>query len=539
MNHSKYIWTYLIPGILVLGACTKGFNGLNKTQNEPTTTTIYPQVNNLESTLFLQWDEQASLHNDYYYEVSQLAGETSLSGYLPPSGINAIWGDYYNALQNFNEVQLLINQEKDQQAFANIQAILYILRAYKTFRITDQFGDIPYFKAGWLFETQDSVSIRPPYDAQQTIYDSLLANLTWACKNINTAASPVSASGNTYASLGAYDVLYAGNMTQWLKIANSLRLRYAMQMYPKDPTDATPVIQDALSGTYPLIDSGNDFCMWPASLGNYDLSSRWWSFSSGGTGFVRISSTTWNLMADGLDTPSVFDPRAWLFTTTNQAGAYNPFIIGTSTGDVVNAYPSATDPTQKNGCVYSPFNWYLIRDEWYIPELLMTAAEVHFLKAEAYAEGIGVTQSIANAQTEYQAGITSSVNFWYNISAKTSDPTEDWEATTPAPPTAAQMQNLFTNPKVAFTGTQADALSKIYAQEWLSFYRQPWLAWNLWRRTGFATPKDPASNPNSTYTTYFRLVYPLDEANNNTVNYSEEVAKQGPDINSTKVWWQP
>jgi hypothetical protein len=310
-------------------------------------------------------------------------------------------------------------------------------------------------------------------------------------------------------------------------------------MYEKDPTDATPIIQDALSGTYPLIDSGNDFCMWPASLGKYDLASRWWSFSSGGTGFVRISSSLWNQMADGLDTASVFDPRAFLFTTTNQNGAYNPFIIGVSTGDVVNAYGSPTDPTVKNGCVYSPFNWYLIRDEWYIPELIMTAAEIHFLKAEAYARGIGVTQNIPNAQTEYIAGITSSINFWYNLVPNTSDATETWEGNAPAAPTAAQMQAMFSNSKVAFTGTQADALSKIYAQELLSFYRQPWLAWNLWRRTSFATPKDPASNPSTTYTTYFRLVYPQDEAVNNTINYNAEVAKMGADINSTKVWWQP
>jgi hypothetical protein len=247
----------------------------------------------------------------------------------------------------------------------NIQAILYILKAYKTFRVTDQFGDIPYFQAGKAY-TGTVADFRVPYDSQQAIYDSLLVNLTWAVKNINTNANPVSAAGNPYQSLTNYDVFFGSNMTKWLKFGNSLRLRYAMQMVEKDPTTATPIIQDAITGTAPLIDSGNDVCMWPTPL-NYDLWVRWWSFSSGGAGYVRISSTMWNMVADDTTTASIFDPRAYLFATTNQAGSWSPFVIGVSQGDAINAYYSKTDPTQKNNCVYSPFNWYLVQDEWYIP----------------------------------------------------------------------------------------------------------------------------------------------------------------------------
>jgi hypothetical protein len=246
----------------------------------------------------------------------------------------------------------------------------------------------------------------------------------------------------------------------------------------------------------------------------------------------------WNLMSDDTTTAGIFDPRAFLFTTTNQAGNYAPYIIGTSTGDAVNAYGSATDPTVKNGCIYSPFNWYLIRDEWYIPELIFTAAEVHFLKAEAYARGLGVTQSIANAQTEYQAGISSSVNFWYNIAANTDDLTEDWPSAAPPAPTDAQWGALYSNPKVAFTGTSSDAISKIYAQEWLADFRQPWLAFNLWRRTG-ATPVDPLSNPTTEYQTFYRLPYAQDEAVNNATNYEAEISKLGGNNTNVKVWWMP
>ncbi|MES1216189.1 MAG: SusD/RagB family nutrient-binding outer membrane lipoprotein [Bacteroidota bacterium] len=535
MIQLKKIFYYILPGAFVWTSCTKDFQDLNATHNAPSSTTIAPLVNGVIGTLFLRGQEQASLHNDYYYVSTQLAATTSVSGYVLANGVNDVWNDYYSTLQNINLIQDKINAVTDKESMNNIQAVLYILRAYKTFRVTDQFGDIPYFNAGKAY-SGDAANFRVGYDSQQLIYDSLLTNLKWAVDNINTTASPVTSSGNPYESLGSFDTFFGGNMTKWLKFANSLRLRQAMQMVEKDPTTATPIIQDALSGAKPLVEDGEDVAMWPKDLGGYDLWVRWWSISSGGAGFLRMSSTMWNMVSDNNTDAGIFDPRAKLFVETNQAGNWAPYVIGTSTGDNVNAYISGTDPTDKNDAIYSPFNWYLIRDEWYIPEVILSAAEVHFLKAEAYARGLGVAANLGTAEAEYKAGITSSVNFWYEIAANTDNVSDNWSAVAPPAPTAGQMTTLLANPKVAFTGTADDAAKKIYAQEWLSYFRQPWLAFNLWRRTA-ATPVDPASNPSATFKTFYRLPYAQDEAVNNTDNYNAQLAKIGGNTTDIKVWW--
>ncbi|HWK07978.1 MAG TPA: SusD/RagB family nutrient-binding outer membrane lipoprotein [Puia sp.] len=509
---------------------------MNATHNAPSSTTIGPLINGIDSSLFLTSTEQGSVHNDYYYPVTQLAATTAFSAFVLSNGVSEIWNNYYNTLQNMNLVLDKINAVSDQESMNNIRAVLYTLRAYKTFRVTDQFGDIPYFKAGKAY-TGNASAFRVSYDAQQLIYDSLLTDLTWAVNNINTSSSAVTSAGNAYQTLGSYETVLGGDMTKWQKFANSLRLRYAMQMVEKAPTTATPIILAALNSSVGFIDDNADVCMWPASLGGYDLASRWFSFSTGGTGLVRMSSTMWNMVADDTTDAAIFDPRAKLFVETNAAGSWAPYTIGVSSGDNVNAYTYAsTDPTKKNGCLFSLLNWYLIRDEWYIPEPIMTAAEVHFLKAEAYARGLGVGLNLATALTEYEAGITSSVNFWYKIAANTNTTTEDWAAVAPSAPTTAQMQTLFANSKVAFTGTAADAVTKIYAQEWLSFLRQPWLAFNLWRRTG-STPVDANSNPSSTYKTFYRLPYAQDEAVNNADNYNTEITKLGGNLSTVKVWW--
>jgi hypothetical protein len=245
----------------------------------------------------------------------------------------------------------------------------------------------------------------------------------------------------------------------------------------------------------------------------------------------------WNLVSDNNTDAGIFDPRAKLFVEPNAAGNWAPYTIGVSSGDNINAYTYAsTDPTNKNGCLFSLINWYLIRDEWYIPEPIMTSAEVHFLKAEAYARGLGVGQNITTAETEYNAGITASVNFWYKVAAGTNTTSENWAAMAPSAPTTAEMQTFLANSKVAFTGTAADAISKIYAQEWLSYFRQPWLAFNLSRRTG-STPVDASSNPSSTYTTFYRLPYAQDEAVNNADNYNAQISKMGGNNTNYKVWW--
>ncbi|MGC4036578.1 MAG: SusD/RagB family nutrient-binding outer membrane lipoprotein [Chitinophagaceae bacterium] len=530
MINLKKIGLYILPVAFVWCSCTKDFEELNASHANPSTTDIGPLVNGVISTLFLGGTEQASVHNDYYYNVTQLAASSSISGYVLASASSEIWSGYYSTLQNINLALDKVNAAEDQQSMNNIRAILYILRAYKTFHVTDQFGDIPYFNAGKAY-SGNSDNFRVGYDSQQLIYDSLLNDLKWASDNITTTDANA-------VSLGSFDTFFGSDMTKWQKFANSLRLRQAMQIVEKDPQTATPIIQEILGGSKPLVEDEGDVAMWPASLGGYDLWVRWWSVSSGGAGFLRMSSTMWNMVSDNNTDAGIFDPRAKLFVETNDADEWAPYTIGVSTGDGINAYggDAGTDPTAKNGALYSLFNWYLIRDEWYIPEVILSAAEVHFLKAEAYARGLGVAQSVATAETEYKAGITSSVNFWYDVAAKTDNASENWAAAAPAPPTGTQMNTLFANPKVAFAGDADDAVKKIYAQEWLSYFRQPWLAHNLWRRT-MATPVDPASNPSATFKTFYRLPYAQDEAVNNTDNYNAQLAKMGGNTSDIKVWW--
>lgn len=539
MRYSKICTALAVTGVL-LASCTKNFQELNTTPDKPTTTTIEPLMNHVISTLFLGWQEQASAHNDWYYPASQLGGITSGSGYVLASAVNEIWTDYYNTLENINAIQDKINAYNDtatdKAVMDNIQAILYILKSYKTIRVSDEFGDVPYFDAGKAY-TGDIQYYRPKYDDQKDIYLDCLKNLQWAAEHLHTDAGAVTPAGNAYASLGNFDTFFKGDLVQWQRFANSLRLRNAMQIVEKDPDDALPVIKDVVGGNLPLVTDGlnntGDVGMWPAQLSAYEIDSRTWSFNS--HKFERMTTTFWNMVSSGPSASNIFDPRTYLFCETNQAGKWAPYQIGSAASDATNPYDYVRDKdyTDKNDCVFSPFNYDLVRDEFYIPELIFTAAESHFLKAEAYARGLGVAKNMSSAETEYYAGIRSSVSFWYQIAHNTSTSVDDWASRAPATPTSAEMTKFLANPKVVFSGSDDDKLNKIYAQEWLSFFREPWLAFNLWRRTG-RTPRD--GNP-SAYATFYRIPYPNSESINNTVNFRAEVSKMGSNGTGVKVWW--
>src|SRR6185295_10968069 len=138
-------------------------------------------------------------------------------------------------------------------------------------------------------------------------------------------------------------------------------------------------------------------------------------------------------------------------------------------------------------CLYSPINYYLARDMDYQPDILITGAEVLFIRAEAYLRGIGVAKDVGIATSAFLDGIQFSINFWTNIMENSRLPTG-----TPFSANITVPSNLsfFTvqNNLGFFTGDEQEQLREIYAQCWIDMFRQPQEAFALARRT-FNTPR--------------------------------------------------
>ena len=510
-------------------SCENNFEDLNKNPFFPTQTEIGPLFNGVVQTLQLGWDEQFYLHNEALYGITQLAALTEEAFQNISIGTEDVWKDYYSTLSNIRALERSFDEfDGDQESLNNVRAQVMVLKAYKTFKLTDLFGDIPYFNAGKGFESLEF--LEPAFDDQEEIYKALLTDLEWAANNIDIDPAALTNGNSPYVSFGSFDNLFESNLNLWVKFANSLRLKHAVRMVEVDPAFAEPIIQEIIDNKLPLIRAGEDVALYPEKL-DWQKASTHWSFREHNN--LRLGSNIWNQLSDSND-PSgagIFDPRAFIWFETNNEKEWNIYPqISTNDDEPSGGFPYegsrdiAYDVKGQQN-IYAPFNYYLIRDDSQIPELLLTAAEVKFLEAEVYERGLGVAQDAGDARSAYSLGVATSIRFWQDLVANT-----DIWINKPPILSEAEIQSIVnTNPKITIFGN-SEPLKLIYVQRWLDNFRQPWEAYALTRRT-MATPREGGPIE------HFRFAYPPSESINNPAKWAEQVSKMGADSPSAKVWW--
>jgi hypothetical protein len=543
--HNIKKWTAMIATTvfiaLILASCTKNFQKENAAYSGPASATLPQLYAGIGANLDRAADIGDWAEARWLYPITQLGAVYAVSDFPFVEGQN--WTLFYSNLPAMDQMLTTMTTSPDSATYTNAIAMVKVLRAYQALELSNTYGDMPYSKAGKAF-SGSVVDLTVPYDKQQAIYLSCLSDLTWAVNHLGT--------GSNQYSFGSNEFLLQNNIPQWKAFANSLRLRYALTIFDKDNTDAGPIIADAL--TKPLLtDPVADV------VGLYQSNIPGISFDIDGAGRdfffrqesrARMGSTLWNLFSNNNNTDGsgIFDLRCPIFFEVNGNNQWVPYpqnpVTPITDGGSPDPYSNDRDPDNKGwaadkvGNLYSDYNYYWGRDgnlggsTGACPEIFMSAAETDFLVAEAYAKGAGVAQNYALAQTAYVAGVTASLTFWKNMAFNSSV----WVVNKPtsATPTPAELTSVLTNPKVAFNN--ANALSLIYAQEWIDLFRQPWVTWTLMRRTGGATPAD-ASNPTGyaqNYGSLQRYQYPADEQQLNTANW--RAATGGTDLTSTKLW---
>ncbi|MBS1532678.1 MAG: SusD/RagB family nutrient-binding outer membrane lipoprotein [Bacteroidetes bacterium] len=524
---------------VILASCTRNFQKENAPYSGPASATLQQLYTGIGANIDRAADIGDWSEARWLYPITQLGAVYAASDFTFVESQN--WGLFYANLPAMDQMLTTMTSSPDSATYTNAIAMVKVLRAYQALELSNLYGDMPYSKAGKAF-SGSTTDLKVPYDKQQDIYKSCLNDLTWAVNHFNTNSNQYSF-GNEF--------LIGGNISKWTAFANSLRLRYALTIYDKDNTDAAPIIADAINKPL-LTDAVADV----VGLSQTNIPGISFDIDGAGRGFffhqesrARMGSTLWNLFSNNNNTDGsgIFDLRCNIFFEPNGAGEWVPYPQNPATpisdgGDPYNTERDADNKgwaAHKAGNLYSDYNYYWGRDgiiggsTGACPEIFITPAEVHFLKAEVYARGIaGVAQNMTTAQTEYEAGVTASLTFWKSMAFNSSI----WVVNKPASatPTNAEISAVLTNPKVAFNG--ANAVSLIYAQEWIDLFRQPWVAWTLMRRTGNATPQD-ANNPagyTQNYGSLQRYQYPADEQQLNNANW--QAATGGSDLTGTKIW---
>ena len=521
----KNLKTYgLLLLMFFVTSCDKDFGDINVNPLEPSDVADGALFNSIVSSLRLGWNRQLFLHNEILYNVTEQAVVTAQTFGNVSGGAEDVWTNYYTALKNANELYRRFAALSDPEIGDVMKAQVDILMAYKTFQVTDLFGDIPFSEAGQAFAERPIIQAQ--YESQESIYKTLLDNLRDASA-VLTAGGQTSL-GNNYTRFSNFETLYNDNLGLWIRLSNSLQFRYLMRMYEKDPAFVEPRIQSLIENTTDVLVSGQDAVMMPRDQMWSNLGVNW-SFREHNK--VRMGSTIWDFMTEE---DEIIDPRAYVFFEPNVNDEWKAF---PQISDA-NTIQSGGQPYQKDirdaayedkgeGNIYSAMNYYLVRDEQDIPEILISSAEVKFIKAEIFLRGIGVAADPFLAKSNYELGMVESFQFWQGLMNDSEiwvNKAEEFMGT--------DYFSAVLHPKYTLdpTGELEENLSKIYAQRWMDNFRQPWEAFSLLRRTNML----PSSNDENTFQ---RFKYPPSESALNSDNYNSQTMKMGDDSNDVKVWW--
>jgi hypothetical protein len=432
------------------------------------------------------------------------------------------WESFYSG--RGGESGILSQYREMEKNYANLpaaqQELNYIFLQYakvvlydQTAQMVDLWGDIPFTQANSLNAT--STVVNPAFDDAAMLYDSIINGLDL----LNTYFASKTLSSIEQQSLAKQDILLKGNITLWRKYTNSLRLRLLMRLSNYDNTiqsKITAMLNDP--GAYPLVDNNDENILLnvnPAGGKN---------FSSEGlrAGLTDAASSSGPYApAYMLETMMVAnnDPRTDVFwdrgKTTEWIGMplYNtptPQETLVSSG-VVATYDSAT-------FIYN----------WNVPGVILTAAEISFLKAEAYERW-----SFGDAQTAYETGIKQSIEFYYSINQNQyRNPEVTFSRNAMSSPSPTEINNYIGGANIVYSGTSDEKLKKIWSQKWVNFFiLQAGQAWAEIRRTGY--PELPY-NSAITALTPDRLIYPSSESFYNAPNYAAVAAK---DTYYTHIFW--
>ncbi len=145
---------------------------------------------------------------------------------------NGVWdATYGNVARNLSDIIDICTKRENAADLVNKKAIARIMKVWAFARCTDTYGDIPYFESCLPVE---SAITTPKYDLQKDIYTDFFKELKEAVAEIDDSKS----------GFGDADVLYHGDVTKWIKFANSLRLRLALRIRYADPEMATAQMSD-------------------------------------------------------------------------------------------------------------------------------------------------------------------------------------------------------------------------------------------------------------------------------------------------------
>jgi hypothetical protein len=439
--------------------------------------------------------------------------------------------DYMSALweaqfpREVKNIVDMVTRTNGDETRVNINAVSRIMKVYIFSRLTDLYGDMPYFQAGKGY--YDGV-LTPAYDAQEEIYNDFFLELDQATQTLDASKDPI-----------LQDFYFEGDIARWKKFGNSLRLRLAMRLTKANIAKAQAEAEAAIAGG--VMQSNNDMVV----MKHIDVPFGGDVYGGNGTSYVFMNSSPiesafriCSTFSDYLVSTS--DPRINLFAASylkddsrtdittkvlDEVGSYHDMSMPPSTfswevtgGEItidVNGTPTAVSPLLQR---MQPSKYISAINA---PYVVMSYSEVELWMAEAAFRG-------------WNTGSTAAEHFSKALAAGVEQMT-----VYDAPEISATSIANFVAANPLASGTE---LEQINTQLWINFALNGQEAYANWRRSGYPAivypNRDPGLNQSNGEIPR-RMQYPVSEHLLNKINVDVAVARlaEKADVWTSRVWW--
>lgn len=485
----------------------------------------------------------------------------------------ALWNVHYqNGIKNLVDAEYNCKDSK---------ALLGAIRLHKVYLfniLTDVYGDIPVTEAG--LATHKGI-ITPKYDKQEDIYAFFFDEIDASIELLRQDLSSLVLKKADVTSLG-------GDVKMWIRYANALKMRLAMRISDVDPDKAKAKFLEAVNSEEgalsPIENAYVKYLHQPFTFesSNDDLDFRVNAFAEIIYGQDKTSPTLFGMtLYDYLRAEK--DPRLYCycrFINDNFRDNTDPRIGREDfTEEVLAAENDGDDATKGVQMIPACWAWYdqgntpgganfpwpdascvtnsqhykdfisgresqvvadyvtktvrgCVATDYVLPEtpgMLISGAEVCFLKAEAAVKG-WITD---DANALYQRGIEVAIGQVHNkVYGQTQIvSTDDIK-------TYVNNHTLDTDPE--------KAKEQINTQAWFLHFANPLEAWanlrrsdypKLYERTQFGQGQNGYQDLENNMDQPVRMFYPQEEINYNRNNYLEAIDRMGGFSWHKRMWW--
>jgi hypothetical protein len=452
------------------------------------------------------------LNNTFVYQQNPSYTQDRWNDFYRPGanggGVMAHYRSIEKAYADITDVQ----QKTELNVFVQAARIIMLDQASQ---MVDMWGDIPFSEAGSINASGEIVM--PKFDNAKDVYTYILDGLKTASDYFAFARL----SQSTQSGFSRQDILMAGNLEKWRRYANSLRLRLLMRISFYDEAKARADVLNILNNPvlYPLIDGSSGYSPQSADILLQPLTNFTDNLNNALTELNNYSAPRY--MLNSVMKPSG-DPRIPVMFDKFGRTVNSIFIPNTDyNGLPVNM---TAEQQQQNIGNYAMVDsaTFLLNSK--LPGIVMTAAEVNFLKAEAYERwGNG------DAKAAYETAVKQSIAFYYYLNSLNTT-----TATPLTAPDASVVNSFLQNPQINYSGTANEKLEKTAVQKWVHFgFLQSVHSWAEYRRTKYPQLSFSPSTLPGYELPPSRLVYPTSETAYNH-NY---ILVQPRDTRNTKIFW--